>query len=71
MTPADAGPTPAAARRPLFVGLDDAARMVGLSRRTLSRWIAAGELPVRRVGRRVLVTPADLAERVEGRPAPS
>lgn len=50
----------------LFVGLDEAAKLVNLSRRTLERWIASGELPVRRIGRRVLVKPSDLADRIEG-----
>ena len=67
MTANPPGPPP---RSPLYLGLDEAAELVGLSRRTLQRWVAAGELPVRRVGRRVLVRPSDLAERIEGRPEP-
>lgn len=62
---------PGPPRRPLFVGMDEAARLVALSRRTLDRWIKAGELPVRRIGRRVLVKPTDLAEVIEGRRAPA
>ena len=63
-------PSPRPVRRPLYVGLDEAARLVGLSRRTLQRWTAAGRLPVHRVGRRVLVAPSDLVPLVEGRPEP-
>jgi excisionase family DNA binding protein len=38
----------------------DAARMLGISLRTIDRLIALKELPVRRLGRRVLIARASL-----------
>lgn len=54
----------------LALSLDETAEAVGLSRRKLQQLIAANELPVKRVGRRVVV-PIDslrkwLADRAEG-----
>jgi len=37
------------------LSIQEFARIVGLSERTIRRWIALGRLPVTRVGRRVLV----------------
>jgi excisionase family DNA binding protein len=44
----------------LAVSIADAARLAGVGRTFLYERIALGELPVRRLGRRVLVLPADL-----------
>lgn len=44
----------------LAVSLPEAARICGLSRRTLENYIRIRELPARKVGRRTLVTLAAL-----------
>lgn len=49
------GPNPLGDK--LVWSLDDAARATGLSRRKLSALIARGELPARRLGRRILLDP--------------
>ncbi len=41
--------------QPLALGLDGAADAIGVSKRTIQRAIAAGELPVARVGKRTLI----------------
>jgi excisionase family DNA binding protein len=46
--------------QPLALGLDGAAEATGVSRRTLQRAIAAGALPVTRVGKRTLIRVDDL-----------
>lgn len=45
---------------PLAVGLDEAARLVGLSRFTLRRRIRAGQLRALRVGNRYIVAVTEL-----------
>jgi len=45
---------------PLAVGLADAARVTGLSRRTIELLVHDGRLPSRRLGRRRLILYADL-----------
>lgn len=51
----------------VYLTLPEAATLVRLSTRTLRRHVAAGRLAVRRVGRRVLVSPADILDFVEAR----
>ncbi|CAB4583168.1 MAG: helix-turn-helix domain-containing protein [Actinobacteria bacterium] len=50
---------------PLAFGLDDAAQMLGIGRTKLRELIASGKLPSFQVGRRRLVSEADLREFVE------
>lgn len=58
-----ARPQSVAAPEPLLVDLTAAAALLSLSRRTLKRMVAVGELPgVRRVRGRVLVVLAELRE---------
>lgn len=45
----------------LLVGACDAAVMLSISQRTLWAMTQAGTIPFRRLGRRVLYSPADLA----------
>jgi excisionase family DNA binding protein len=45
---------------PNVLGTSEAARRLGISVRTLQRHIKAGTIPVRRIGRRVLIDLADL-----------
>lgn len=58
------------AHAPILVGIDDAARLLGVSSRTVWTMTNAGELPHLRIGRRVLYPLADLhrwvAERTSG-----
>ena len=56
------------AARPL-VGLNDAAEMLGMSRRTLERRIAAGEIAVFRDRRIVAIPSAEIARYVAERVA--
>ncbi|WP_175577843.1 helix-turn-helix domain-containing protein [Mongoliimonas terrestris] len=42
------------------MSLGDAARVLGVSVKTLRRLYEAGELPVVRIGRQIRVTPSDL-----------
>ena len=57
--PAD--PTPELARVPnLLFSQKESARILGVSLRTLQNLISAKELPVRRIGRRVLIHRNDL-----------
>jgi excisionase family DNA binding protein len=48
------GAGPAAARRP-WLSVSETATVLGVSQRTVRRHVAAGRLPHRRVGRRVLI----------------
>lgn len=41
----------------LALSIDDVVRATGLSRRKVSELIYTGELPARRVGRRILLSP--------------
>ncbi len=58
----------AAPLAPLAVGLDDAARLVGLSRFTLRRRIRAGQLRALRVGNRYIISMSELKRFVNGGP---
>ncbi len=51
---------------PLAVGLDDAARLVGLSRFTLRRRIRAGQLRALRVGNRYIIAVRELERFIAG-----
>jgi excisionase family DNA binding protein len=51
----------------VFLTMPEVAGLLRISPRTLRRHIAAGDLAVRRVGRRVLVERADLLDFVEAR----
>lgn len=50
---------------PLLIGLDETARRLGLSERTIRSLVGRGELPVVRVGRRLLFDPHDLTAWIE------
>jgi excisionase family DNA binding protein len=47
-------------RQPLAVGIAEAARMIGISRRALEYRIAAGQLRTVRIGRRRLILVSEL-----------
>jgi excisionase family DNA binding protein len=51
----------------LLLSVPDAAKRLGISRRTLDRHIARGELAIVRVGSRVLVAEADILAFVAAR----
>jgi excisionase family DNA binding protein len=51
----------------LTVRIPEAARMLGIGRRTAYRAAAAGQLPVIRIGRRVVVNRARLLALIDGR----
>jgi excisionase family DNA binding protein len=55
---------------PLLVSVEEAARMISVSRRTIFNLIAAKRLPVRRIGRRSLV-PRSALEQLARRDVPS
>lgn len=50
----------AQAPAPLLLDAHAAAKSLAISERTLARFTASGEIPVVRIGRRVLYSPADL-----------
>lgn len=52
----------------LLLSLDQAAAALSVSRRTIEARIKAGTFPARRLGGRVLVSRADLAEWVQALP---
>lgn len=52
---------------PMLIGMADAARMIGVSARTLWSMANAGELPIVRIRRRVLFNVAALREWVDAR----
>jgi len=54
--------------RPILVSTDRAARLLDISTATVDRLIAAGTLPVVRVGSRTLIRRADLEAWAEGLP---
>jgi excisionase family DNA binding protein len=57
---------------PKYLTLDDAAEHLLVSRRTIRRWIAAGDLPAYRVGpRQVRIATADLDALMRRIPAES
>ena len=49
----------------IAVGIKDAAKAVGLSHWTLRQYVRKGRIAVVRIGRRVLVEPAELRKLVE------
>ena len=52
---------PAAPRSlPRFLSINHVAERLGLSTKTIRRWIGAGELPVHRLGRQLRVSENDL-----------
>ena len=59
-------PSPAPFR--LALGVQEAARIVGVSHSAISREIAAGRLKAKRYGRRVLILPRDLREWLKSLP---
>ena len=50
---------------PLLIPVSDAAKLIGISRAAAYRFANAGELPTRRLGRRVYVVSAKLREFIE------
>lgn len=52
---------------PMLVGMADAAKMLGISTRTLWTLTNSGEIPHARIGRRVLLNVAALREWVDAR----
>lgn len=50
---------------PLLIAVPEAAKLLGISRATGYRLAAAGDLPIKRLGRRVYVVTARLREFVE------
>jgi excisionase family DNA binding protein len=52
--------TEGAALTRTFISLADVSRVLGVSRATVYRLVAAGELPIVRIGDRTLVRPPDL-----------
>lgn len=53
------------ARLPLLIPVPEAAKLIGISRAAAYRFASAGELPTRRLGRRVYVVSARLREFIE------
>ena len=45
----------------LLYAVDDVAEQLGVSSKTVRRWIAAGDLPAHRLGRQLRISEADLA----------
>jgi len=54
---------------PLLIRAEEAARLLGLGRSKVFQMIAAGELPVVRLGRSVRVPKAELVRWIESRTA--
>jgi excisionase family DNA binding protein len=50
---------------PLLIPVPEAAKLIGISRAAAYRFASAGELPTRRLGRRVYVISARLREFIE------
>ena len=50
---------------PLLIPVQRAAKLLGISRATASRCASAGDLPTKRLGRRVYVVSAKLREFIE------
>ena len=44
----------------LLYAVDDVAEQLGVSTKTVRRWIAAGDLPVHRLGRQLRISEPDL-----------
>jgi excisionase family DNA binding protein len=49
----------------LAIGLKEAAASIGLSHWTLRQWIRQGKIAAVRIGRRILVEPAELERLIE------
>lgn len=60
--------TPSVELRPIAVSVDDAARVVGISRAAIWRLIASGELQTRKLGGRRLVPVVALEALIHGQP---
>ena len=54
-----------------FVSLDDCAAYLGLSRKTVRRYVASGDIPAYKVGRRALRVDLDVVDHVLVRPLPT
>ena len=67
-------PSPARTRAPpdrlCFYSVDDVAEQLGVSSKSVRRWIAAGELPVHRLGRQLRISEADLVAFIAQRRCP-
>ena len=50
---------------PLLISIPRAAKLLGISRAAAYRFASAGELPIKRLGRRVYVVSAKLREFIE------
>jgi excisionase family DNA binding protein len=50
---------------PLLIPVPEAAKLIGISRAAAYRFASAGELPTRRLGRRVYVVSSKLREFIE------
>jgi len=50
---------------PLLIAVPEAAKLLGISRAAAYRFASAGELPTKRLGRRVYVVSAKLREFIE------
>jgi excisionase family DNA binding protein len=53
---------------PEFLTIDDVARALGVSTRTVRRWIQSGQLVAHRIRRVVRIAPADLDAFLRGHP---
>ena len=53
-----------------LVNYAGAARLLGISPRTLERWAQQGEIPFYRVGRNIRFRPSELAEWIDSRRVP-
>ena len=53
-----------------FYSVDDVAEQLGVSTKTVRRWIAAGDLPVHRLGRQLRISEADLVAFIAQRRCP-
>ncbi len=53
------------ARLPLLIAVPEAAKLLGISRAAAYRFASAGDLPIKRLGRRVYVVTALLREFIQ------
>jgi Predicted site-specific integrase-resolvase len=56
--------------RDALYSLDELSQMMGVSVRTLQRYVSDGELPVRRLGKRVYVVGSDLLDKLPAGASP-
>lgn len=61
----DSGSGDPLARLPLLIPVPEAANLLGISRAAAYRFASAGDLPTKRLGRRVYVVVAKLREFIE------